>query len=437
MRCVYCESECPFDAIFCPHCGRDLSKCRICKIKINEGILCQKCRLEHQICTLCGGINPKVDLICRHCRGILNLPSDFVLHPGEYEFSADREALNALRSMPAVNMVVDRISKKMGKPWIEAQFIGGGIKVSKTQFPRVFNIAVLAARLLGIPKMPEIYITGDKAWSSETYGTKTDSFIVLGSFIKRALSDIELLFLLAHELGHVKSGHAMYRTVAHIIAGTHSKDITSGGILGFLDIKKLITLPVELPLLAWMRHSEITADRAAILALGDLNIARKVLIIMCLKSADMYKKINIEEYLKQQDSLDSHISKLSEFVSQSSPYIAKRIKLVSEYFNSPVFSLVRSRMEGSAELKAAIENVKNLARERAPSGPAKIKIEKKLRGQCPECGKPYSVNMEKIPKEGKFKLRCSACRKIFIAQEKVSIKRENRQRRREDFLDDG
>jgi predicted Zn finger-like uncharacterized protein len=354
-----------------------------------------------------------------------------VLRPNEYEYAGDREALNALRSVRHINMVTAYVAKKLGKPFIEGQFIGSGIRVSPEQFPHVMRLAAQAARVLGVPRLPHIYISGDKGWLSDTYGTATDSFVVLGSFLVRSLSEAELLFVLAHELGHVRSGHAMYRTVAHILAGSQAGagNVMSQGLLGMLDINKLIVLPLELPLMAWLRQSEVTGDRAGLAVVGDVAVARKVLILMALRSYDMYEHINLEAYLKQQEEMDRQIVKLSEFVSQGTPYVARRIRLVEDYARSAEFQHLRARMLASPEVApvlAAIAALKEARRPAAaspagarpgpgrpaPAGASPGETEV-LRGRCPHCQAGYSVPRERLPATGKVHLRCSQCKKTF------------------------
>jgi len=375
----------------------------------------------------------------------LPLPTDFTLDTNEYEYAGDRQALNALRSLKVANTMVDYIANKLGKPFIEGQFIGSAIRVSEEQFPHIHRLAVQAATVLCMPRLPQIYISGDRFWNSDTYGTGTDSFIVLGSSLARSLTEIELLFVIAKELGHAKSGHAMYRTVAQIVAGSHSNNLMAGGLLGFLDVKRLVSLPIELPLMSWLRQSEVTADSAGLLVVGDVDIARKTLVLMSLRAPDLYKQINLDVWLKQQDDLDGKVSSLNEFVSQSSPYVSRRVRLLDEYSKTPVFLAARARMAQSADLRATLEAIERLKAAARPAGagasgatspvsgaaqpgegalapgavsspPAPVSDAETIRGRCPSCGGAYSVARAKLPPEGRVHLKCKGCGGTFPVQ---------------------
>jgi predicted Zn finger-like uncharacterized protein len=386
--------------------------------------------------------------MCPSCRVLIDLPQDFTLSTDDYEYSADREAMKKLRSIKPLTAVIESLSKKFGKSFIESRFIGGGIKVTEAQFPRIQNLAITAATILGLKKLPEIYISGDIPWSSDTYGTESDAFIVLGTYLTRVLSDIELLFVLGHELAHVRSGHAMYRTVAQVFAGYQGpKGVMGGGILGLLDVQKLLSASLELPLLMWIRESEVTGDCAGLIVVKDRLIARKVLLLQALRSPDLYREINQEAYLKQQEEAENQIGKLSEFLSQGTPYVSRRIKFVEQYAVSNAYRGAIDRMTASRDLSPLLKKMAAMgasppappraapgdsaakvlpASKTMPAAPhhqATGKVEPsesaaahhgdRLRGLCPHCNAPFSVAMNKLPASGTIMLRCKECKNTF------------------------
>jgi Zn-dependent protease with chaperone function len=91
---------------------------------------------------------------------------------------------------------------------------------------------------------------------------------VIHSAALELLDDDELRVLLSHELGHVMSGHALYRTIAAVLA------IISLGALPMLA--SLVVLPVRLAFLEWSRKSELSADRAGLLGAQDIVVAQRL-----------------------------------------------------------------------------------------------------------------------------------------------------------------
>jgi len=415
--------------------------CRVCQRSSDPSGLCEDHKRTHIVCQGCGRGLEKAILLCPDCKTITDMPRDFTVNTDDYEHKGDRDAMNALRSIKSLNMAMDQLSKQFGKSWVESQFIGGGIKVTEAQFPRIQKLAVSAARVLGVRRLPEIYISGDIGWSSDTYGSESDAFVVLGTYLTRSLSDQELLFILGHEIAHVKSGHAMYRTIAKVFAGySGPRGVMGGGILGLLDIQKLLSMSIELPLLAWIRESEITGDCAGLLVVRNIEVARKVLLLQALRSPDLFKEINHEAYLKQQEEAENKIGKLSEFLSQNTPYVARRIRFLNEYARSPVYQSTVERMSHSRDIRPTLDIIDGKAAkpggQRPPqppgatppsqgSAPEKSGAAKpptrssppvddtRLKGLCPHCNTPYSVAKNKIPGEGNVQLRCQNCKKTF------------------------
>src|SRR5690606_26744125 len=91
-------------------------------------------------------------------------------------------------------------------------------------------------------------------------------FIVLNSGALRLLDDDELTYLLGHELGHIMSGHVLYRTMTVILLQLAQ--------MGF-PVVGLAARAVLIALLEWSRKSELSADRAGLLSLQNPEAALK------------------------------------------------------------------------------------------------------------------------------------------------------------------
>ncbi len=240
-----------------------------------------------------------------------------------------------LQKIPALHAAVRAVSDKVGRPWIESTF--NGIRTGPKQLPDVWKRAVLAARLLGLPSMPDVYIAGDQMWTTYTYGTETNFFIVLGTSILINFQNDELLFVLAREMGHCRAGHALRKTVTRFLAGDTSvhSGLLSDGLLHALHPTKLIEGAVDMPLMAWSRQAEITADRAGLLAVGDEELARRVLLAWSIRSARLLQQVNIEEWMKQEEASADTMTRVSEMTTSSSMYTTRRLRLLGQAAQEP------------------------------------------------------------------------------------------------------
>ena len=158
--------------------------------------------------------------------------------------------MTKLQKIPALHAAVRYASDKVGRPWIESTF--NGIRLGPRQLPEVWKQAVLAARIVGLPSMPDVYVSGDSQWNTYTFGSDSSAFIVLGTAILNNFQNDEMLFVLAREMGHCRAGHALWKTVTRFIAGdsTAMHGLLSNGLINAIHPMQLIQGTVELPLLA-------------------------------------------------------------------------------------------------------------------------------------------------------------------------------------------
>ncbi len=274
-------------------------------------------------------------LVCPECAWLRPLLPGYQLDRSVFLWAQDGQAMAKLQSLPALHSIVTSISDKVGRPWIESTF--NAIRLGPRQLPDIYNHAVLAARIMGLPNMPDVYVSGDQMWNTYTYGTEYNFFIVLGTSHLINFASDELLFVLAREMGHCRAGHALWRTVLRFIAGDTAVHggLLSDGIIHALSIQKIVQGAVDIPLMAWARQSDITADRAGLLAVGDEALARRVLLAWAVRSARLLQMVNIEEWMKQEDASGDAITKVSEATTSSSMYTTRRLKLLRQSAQEP------------------------------------------------------------------------------------------------------
>ena len=248
----------------------------------------------------------------------------------------DADAMNTLSGIGPLNSAAHGLSEKIGRPWFEASV--NGLRLSEQQLPDIFELAIKAARIVGLQHLPEIYISGQQMWDSVTMGSQTSSFVALGSVLTNFRGD-DLLYLIGREMGHARAGHALWNTVVQLLAGRQpgNRSLMSDGMLSFLSPTKLIESGINAPLMAWQRHSAITADRAGLLCVGDLEVARRVTLQYTLHSFPIAARINREAWMAQEDASDDSAMQASEFAMTSTPYAARRLKLAREFHASAEF----------------------------------------------------------------------------------------------------
>ncbi|MDX2192760.1 MAG: M48 family metallopeptidase [Gemmatimonadales bacterium] len=213
--------------------------------------------------------------------------------PVTWEHPADRAALQALRSVPGMDDVVRKVIAFLGgERGIRLLFQGNAIRVGPTQLPRLHTLHVEVCTTFDWPTVPELYVSQTPFFNAGAYGVD-DPFIVLNSSALELLDDDELRALLAHEMGHVMSGHALYRTIAAILA------TVSLSALPFLAGVAL--LPVRLAFLEWSRKSELSSDRAALLGAQDVVATQRLFMKMAGGSRGQFAagELNPDAFMAQ------------------------------------------------------------------------------------------------------------------------------------------
>jgi hypothetical protein len=179
----------------------------------------------------------------------------------------------------------------------------------------------------------------------------------------------------------------------------------SGGVFAALSPSALVGGAIEMPLLAWARQAEITADRAGLLAVGDEETARRVLLSWSLKSSFIYNQINVRAWLEQQALSEDDFSRLSELATSSTPYITRRLKLLTEFAASPDLkrwkALIDSYLE-KAKPRSAVKTKEGKGRK------------DDLRIKCAACGAPLRIPLKVLEGKSELPVRCPSakCGKI-------------------------
>lgn len=193
-----------------------------------------------------------------------------------WEHPADRGALVALRKLKGFDTVLKAVVGLVNERAVRLAYLGSAVRVDERQFPDLHYALLDVASVLDATgegsalgdTLPELFVVADPTLNAYTIGIKKP-FIVLTSGLVALLDSDERRFVVAHELGHALSGHALYQTLLMRL-------ISLSGVLNAVPVGGLAIRAIVAALNEWSRKSELSADRAALLATQDPAVALRV-----------------------------------------------------------------------------------------------------------------------------------------------------------------
>jgi Zn-dependent protease with chaperone function len=245
-----------------------------------------------------------------------------------WEHPADRAALAALRRIPAFDEILRKVFGFFGEKPIRLAFQANAVRVSEKQFPEIHAIYVGVLATMDAPEHYPLFVSQTPMVNAGAYGME-HPFIVLNSGAIRLLGEEELVFLLGHELGHVMSGHVLYRTMMVILLQLAN--------LGY-PIVGLGARAVLVGLLEWYRKSELSSDRAGLLACQDPQTALGTSLRLAGGGRDDETDLNeflaqADEYRESGDVADS-VFKVLNLLGTTHPFHTLRAAELRDWIES-------------------------------------------------------------------------------------------------------
>ena len=245
------------------------------------------------------------------------------LQSAQFEYSLDREALEAFKSIPGAGWVVAKFMDFVLE-FGHSDLLGRSVRVTSKQFPRIHTLALKASEVLRMD-LPPLFIIEHPMPNAFALGSGEEkAFLVVTRRLVEVMQERELMHVLGHELGHVKCQHVLYHTLAVYLANA---GLFAGRTIPLLH---LLSIPAQMALNAWARRSEISCDRAGLLSCQDLKSALRACLILACGSRELADQVDMKEYMSQGVDIGKSYGKWNEVFS-THPYMPRRMRSM-EYF---------------------------------------------------------------------------------------------------------
>jgi len=297
-----------------------------------------------------------------------------MLHPSEYEHPWDKKYLDIIKKQKGFDKLTNEFYKHSLERVLRIQYTGSYLKVTEKHFPDVLETLKEACEIINLNPIPELYI--ERGWGIRGSAVGTEKPMIIIS--RRAvdwLEKEELLGLLAHNAGHIKSTHMLYHDMAKVIPVM--SDLVS---LSTLGIGKAIVVGLEAGLLYWYRMSELTADRAGLLACQDFE----TYINYLMKYAGSPKR-HFDKKHDDQIDFDEFIRQAREFEALDYDSLNKVAKTLTVLFKTHPWTVFRAsellKWIESGEYQKIVDKDSSECLKCSNCG-AELKVDDKFCGEC-------------------------------------------------------
>lgn len=270
------------------------------------------------------------------------------IHPSVWEHPADKLALTSLKRMTGFDTVLKFVISKTTEKSLRLMTLSSSVRANEKQFPRVYQLLEEACEIFDVENKPEIYVSQSPILNAGAIGVD-NPFIVLNSSIVETLNDEELLAVIAHELGHILSGHVLYHTLLQVLIKISIIDFG-------IPLGKTAILAIIVALKEWERKSELSADRAGLLAVQ--NPETSIHLLMKLAGGERLDQMDLGEFLKQAQEYEDQkgvlntAHKFLNTIFQSHPFPVTRISEIMKWVQSGEYDeILRGNYKVSDDLK--------------------------------------------------------------------------------------
>ncbi|MFE1859885.1 M48 family metallopeptidase [Streptomyces anandii] len=212
-----------------------------------------------------------------------------------YEHPADRSALVALRKLTGFDTVFKALSGLLPERSLRLLFLSDSVRVSDQQFAHLNDMLRDACYILDLEKVPPMYVNQDPQPNAMCIGLD-EPIIVVTTGLVELLDEEEMRAVVGHEVGHALSGHAVYRTILLFLT-------TLAVRVAWIPLGNLAIMAIVTALREWFRKSELSADRAGLLAGQDLQASMRGL--MKLAGGNHLHEMNVDAFLEQADEYEA------------------------------------------------------------------------------------------------------------------------------------
>ncbi len=244
-----------------------------------------------------------------------------------YAFAGERKFRRTLNMAKPVTMALEATTR-LWRDVARTELLGTAVKVTDQQYPRVWRAAKAAGAALRVP-VPVVFAAPTSSIKVKVLGTEDAPHLIVNLDLAEKLDETELVAAIGHELGHIQNGHILYATALHYLTSSAAFFV------------RWVVQPAIMTLQAWSRRAEVTCDRAALLAVRDLDKTLHTIVKLEL-GVDKGSAFNADEYLKSVPDIKKGVGRFAEMF-RSHPYVPKRVQALRLFADSALYAMISGK----------------------------------------------------------------------------------------------
>ncbi|WP_414574938.1 M48 family metalloprotease [Anabaena sp. CCY 9402-a] len=208
----------------------------------------------------------------------------------------DRQAEQALRNLPGFDLIARKFVEFVYERPQLVYLMGNTIQVGPRQYSTIYQMFRECVRDLDIYPEPALFVEQNPQANSYALGQE-HPYIVINTGILDLLNEAEIRAVLAHELGHIKCGHTILIQMAMWA-------MSAASVIGELTfgIGNFVTQALIYAFFEWRRKAELSADRAALLVIDDLDTVMSSMMKLSGGSNKYANECSLKEFIKQSEN---------------------------------------------------------------------------------------------------------------------------------------
>lgn len=261
------------------------------------------------------------------------LSSEAFRHP------LDRQAEQALRSVPGFDLLATKFVEFFSERPQYIYNLGNYVQVGPRQYSTLYQMFRDCVASLDVSPEPVLFVAQSPVVNSYSLG-KEKPYVVVNSGLLDLLDEAQIKTVLAHELGHIKCEHTVL-----ILMGIWMGQMITAISEATLGLGQLVSTGVLLAFYEWRRKAELSADRAALLVMDELEIVQTTMMQVAGGSHKFRHELSLLEFNRQGEqyqSLDSdNLNQVYKFLLYndllsmlSHPFPVERLTFLAEWFRS-------------------------------------------------------------------------------------------------------